>query len=85
MPEALDARVRHDDVEVREVLERLLEEAGDGGGVGDVGLDGDGVAAERLDLGDDGEGRVGGVRVVDDDGGAARGELEGEDAALATA
>ena len=83
--EALDARVRDDDVEAAEVLLGLVEERGDLRRVRDVGRDGDAVAAQGFDLLDDGVGGGGRVRVVDDDVGAAARELEREDAALAAA
>ena len=59
-----------------EVRLGLLEERDRLRHVGDVGLDGDAAAAHGLDLGDDGLGGGRAVGVVDDDVGAAAGELE---------
>jgi len=54
----------------------LLEQADGFVDVGDVGLDGDGVAAHGLDVSDDFFGGVGAVGVVDNNVGATTGELD---------
>ena len=77
--EGFDSRVGDDDVEAAEVSEGLGEEGGDLGGFGDVGFDGDGTGVEfGFQAGDEVVGRGGGFAVVDRDGGAARGELQGD-------
>jgi hypothetical protein len=80
-----DARVGADDVELAEVLDGLVHHLDGLGDVADVGLDGDGVAAHLLDLLDELVGGLLGVGVVDDDLGAAAGELNGHRRANATA
>lgn len=87
---ALGPAVAHDNVDAAHVALRLLEETRDLGEARDVCADGDGAGAgglvgrlggadlaDAMDLVDDGLRRVGGARVVDDDAGAAAGELEG--------
>lgn len=80
-----NAGVGRYDVDLAEVLLGLLEELLDLADVGDVGLDGNGVAAVLLDLLDDSVGGSVGVGVVDDDLGAASTELSGHSLANATA
>jgi len=72
-----DTRVGHADIELAPDLDGLVEELDGLVDVGDVGLDGHGLAAELLDLLDDLVGCVNGVGVVDNDLGAATCELEG--------
>ena len=82
---AQDAGVVDEDVEVAERLDRRVDEALGALPVGDVVAVGDGLAAERLDLGDDLVGRavvgagavVGAAAVVDDDLGPFGGEQQG--------
>ena len=77
------------DVEAAEGVDRLLHHRRGLLEVGDVGAVGDGLAAQRLDLGDDLVGDLGGralagaggAEVVDHDLGALPGELEGVGAA----
>ncbi len=76
--EGLHAAVRADDVDFAEVRNGGLEEGGDFGHFGDVGLDGDGAGAEGGDLVADAGGAVEAFDVVDDDGGAAGAEFEGD-------
>ena len=76
--EDLHAGIGDDDVEPAEVRERLREELSDLRHFGDVGADGDGFAADRLDLRYDVVGGGRAVGVVDDDGGAALAEFEGD-------
>ncbi|KAL3305557.1 versicolorin reductase [Colletotrichum asianum] len=78
------ARVGDDEVHAAEVGDGAVEEVDDLLGLGDVCLEGDGLGAHLLDLGDDLLGGAGGGAVVDDDVGAALAELEG-DAASDTA
>jgi len=59
------------------VREGLFEQSGDFGGVGDVGLDGDGASAEGAELADDAFGGRGGFAVVDYHGGASGAEFKG--------
>ena len=67
-----------------EGVDGLFHEVRRGGGVGDVGLEGDGLAAVRGDGGDDlAGGRIGGL-VVDGDAGAVAGEFEADGAADAS-
>jgi hypothetical protein len=80
-----DAGVGADNVELAEVLDGLVHHLDGLGDVADVGLDGDGVAAHLLDLLDELVGGFLGVGVVDDDLGAAAGELNGHRRANATA
>nr|POE98246.1 hypothetical protein CFP56_64839 [Quercus suber] len=80
-----DAGVGADDVQLAEVLDGLGHELGGLGDVADVGLEGNGVAAFGLDALDDLVGGVGRVGVVDDDLGAAAGELGGHGRTDATA
>jgi hypothetical protein len=83
--EALHARIVDDDVEAGKVRDGGIEEPGHLAGLADIGLDGDGAAAFRLDVGDDRERRFGRSGVVEDDGGAARGEFAGHTGAEAAA
>ena len=83
--EVLLSGVGHDNVETAKGLLALLEELDDVRDHGDVGLDGDSVGAELLDLLDDGVGIVGGLSVVDDDFGATGGELKSDTTADTTA
>lgn len=76
--ERLHARIRTDDVDFAKVRHAFFEEARDLGHFGDVGLDGEGVGAEGADLGADAVGAVEAFDVVDDDGGAAGAEFEGD-------
>ena len=71
-----NAGVGGDDVELAEVSLGLLEQLNGLLDVGNVGLDGNGVAAHSLDLGYDLVGLVVAVGVVDDNVGATAGELE---------
>ncbi len=83
-PVADEPGVVDQDVETAEGVDRLLHHRRGLLEVGDVGAVGDGLAAERLDLGDDlvrdlgGRALAGarGAEVVDDDLGALAGELE---------
>ena len=59
------------------MTDRFLEQGGNFSGFGHVGGDGYGAGAKGFDLFDDGGGRGRGTGVVDDDGGATGGELEG--------
>lgn len=61
------------------------EEARHFRGFGDIGLDGDGAAAaaEGVDVGDDVLGGAGGICIVDDDGSAPGGQVEGDGGAEA--
>jgi len=72
------ARVGHDDVQAAKGLLAFLEQPDDVGDLGHVGLDGDGVGPERLDLLHHGVRLVGGLAVVDDYLGPARGKLQGD-------
>jgi hypothetical protein len=74
--ESDDTGVGDGNVNLAKVLLGLLEELDGLLDVGDVGLDGNGVGTEVLDLLDDLLGGVGGVGVVDDDLGATACELE---------
>jgi hypothetical protein len=65
--EVVDASVVDEDIELAEGGFGLGEEAGDVFGVRDVSLDGDGLAAFGLDVGDDGVGACLTAGVVDDD------------------
>ena len=76
--ETLHPAVRADDVDLAEVGFGLVEEAGDFGDLGDVGLDGVRGGAGGFDLRDDGLRAGEAFDVVDDDGGAAAAELEGD-------
>lgn len=80
-----DAGVGADDVELAEVLDGEVHHLDGLGDVADVGLVGDGVGAHLLDVLDDLVGGVLGVGVVDDDLGAAAGELDGHGGTNATA
>src|SRR6187549_1220965 len=74
----VDAGVVNEDIDAAEILFGLSEKAIDIGGLGEVGLDGDGFATLFADGVDDSgcAGFAGGV--VDDDGGAVGGELFGD-------
>lgn len=72
-----DTAVGADNVELAPGLLGLGEHGDDLVDIRHVGLDGDGVAAGRLDLGDDFFGRLGAVGVVDDYLCATASELEG--------
>ena len=76
--EGLHARVGADDVDFAEMLHAFVKEARDFGDFGHVGLDGEGVGAEGVDLRADAVGAVEAFDVVDDDGGAAGAEFEGD-------
>lgn len=83
--EGNDAGVGADNVELTVVLESLREELLSLSDVADISLEGDGVTALALDVVDDLLGGVEGVGVVDDDLGAAAGELDGHGGTNATA
>src|SRR6188768_3905215 len=76
--ELVDARVVHEDVEPAEGGLGFGDEAGDVSGLGDVALNGDGLAAGGDDLGDNlvSTGLAGGI--VDDDGSSGGGEVLGD-------
>ena len=76
--ERLHARVRAHNVYFSEVSDTLVEEARDFRHLGHVGLDGDGGGAEGVDLRADAVGAVEAFDVVDNDGGAAGAEFEGD-------
>ena len=80
-----DTGVRDGNVNLAEVLLGLLEELNGLLDVGNVGLDGNGVGTELLDLLDDLLSSVGGVGVVDDDLGTTACELESHLATHTTA
>ena len=69
----VDAGVVDEDVEAAKGLGRGGDELGDLGGIGKVGLHGDGLASGGLDAFDKGFSGSGAAGVVDDDGGAVRG------------
>ena len=69
--------VRNDEIEPAKVREGLGEESVDFGGLGNVGLDGDGAGAEGAELADDAVGGRGGFAVVDYDEGASGAEFKG--------
>lgn len=76
--ERFHARIRADNVDFAKVRNALVKEARDFRHFGHVGLDGDGGGAEGVDLRADAVGAVEAFDVVDDDGGAAGAELEGD-------
>lgn len=76
--EDFGAGIGDDDVDAAEVREGLGEERGDLRDFGDVGLDGDRFAAVGFNLRDNFVGRCRAVGVVDDNGGAAFAELDGD-------
>ena len=80
-----DTRVGDGNVELPVVRDGGVEQLDRLRDVGHVGLDGDGVAASGLDLGNYLLGRGGRVGVVDHDGGAAGCELFGDAGSNATA
>ena len=82
--ETLHARVVDDDVEAGKVRDGGIEQSGHLAGLADVGLNGDGAAAFRFDVGDDGERRFGRSSVVEHDGGTSRCEFTGQTGAEAT-
>ena len=81
----LHAGIVDHNVQMAELLHRLLEQLGHLGRLRDVGLDRHGFAAGLLDRRDGGERGLGGRRVVDDDAGARLGEGDGETGAEAAA
>lgn len=76
--EGFDAGVVDDDVEVAEVVEGFREEAGDLADFAHVRLDGDGLATFGFDGRYDRLRRAGALGIVDRDGAASAGQLEGE-------
>ncbi len=76
--EGLHPAVRADDVDFPKVRHGGVEEARDFGHFGDVGLDRDGAGAQGGDLVADACRAVEAFDVVDDDGGAAGAEFEGD-------
>lgn len=76
MAKRLHAGVRNDNVEVTIVLDSLFEKGDNLCGLRDVCFNGNGFGTQGFDLGDDLVGCVCTLSVVDDQGGAAAGELE---------
>src|SRR6188768_2434601 len=76
--ELVDARVVHEDVEPAKGGLGFGDEAGDVSGLGDVALNGDGLAAGGLDLGDDRIGTSFAGGIVNDDGRTGGGEVLGD-------
>lgn len=83
--EAHDTRVATHNVEPAKVRDSVVHQLGRLRHIADIGLQRDGVGAERADLGDDFQRRGLRVRVVDDDFGAAAGQLDGHGGADAAA
>jgi len=83
--EVLFAGVGHDDIKTAEGLLALLEEPDDIWNLGNIGLNGNSVRAELLNLLNDGVGISSGISVVDNDLSASGSELKGDTSADTTA
>lgn len=81
----LHAAVGHDKVEPAKVRHGLVEEGDHLGRLADVGLDGDSLGTELLELRDDLLGGLAAATVVDNDRGAATAQLDGDTTSDATA
>jgi hypothetical protein len=84
MPETNHPGITADDVQPAKVLDRVVHQTSSLRNNSNIGLKGDSIGAEGLDLGNDLLGGGLGVGVVDDHLGAAAAELDGHGGADAS-